>query len=59
MPFDAEDEEGWNALPTVSDDKEDSLASNIGPLHSVSSGYRYELEDTGQVLSISSQPEKV
>lgn len=59
MPFDVEDEEGWAALPTVSDDKEDSLASNICPIHSVSSCYTYALEGFGQVLTISSQPEKV
>lgn len=59
MPFDPEDEEGWSALPTVSDDEEDSVENNIGPLHSVSSCYKYAIEDSGQVLTISSQPEKV
>lgn len=59
MPFDVEDEEGWNALPAVSDDDKGSFESNIGPLHSVSRCYTYALEDSGQVLTISSQPEKV
>lgn len=58
MPFDPEDEEGWNALPTVSDDEE-APSGSIGPLHSATSSFQYAIQDTGQVLSISSQPEKV
>ncbi|KAL3156579.1 hypothetical protein ABBQ38_000869 [Trebouxia sp. C0009 RCD-2024] len=57
MPFDPEDEEGWNALPTVSDDEE-APSGSIGPLHSATSSFQYAIQDTGQVLSISSQPEK-
>ena len=59
MPFDPEDEEGWNALPTVSDDDEDALESSIGPLRSALGSYKYEIQESGQVLTISSQPEKV
>lgn len=59
MPFAPEDEEGWDALPTVSDDEHDSLESNIGPIHSVSSCFKYAIEDSDQALTISSQPEKV
>lgn len=59
MPFDPEDEEGWNSLPTVSDDEADSLENKIGPIHSISSCYKYAIEGSTEVLSISSQPEKV
>ena len=59
MPFDPEDEEGWNTLPAVSDDEEESLENKIGPIRSVSSCYKYAIECSGEVLSISSQPEKV
>ena len=59
MSFEPEDEEGWNALPIMSDDEKDSLEGNIGPLQSVSSYYKYAIEDSGQVLTISTQPEKV
>ena len=58
MPYDPEDEDGWNALPTVSDD-EDASEGSIGPLHSATSSFKYAIQDTGQGLSISSQPEKV
>lgn len=59
MPFDPEDEEGWNALPTVSDEEDTRGESSIGPLHTAASSFKYAIQDSDQVLSISSQPEKV
>ena len=60
MSYDSEDEAGWNALPSVSEEKEESLATNIGPLHTGSQPYIYRLQcDEQLVLTLASQPAKV
>ena len=59
MPYDLEDEEGWTALPTLSDSEEEVAANSIGPVHSEGSTYTYDLPEHCQSLAISFQPEKV
>ena len=59
MPYDLEDAEGWNALPTLSDSEEEMSSKSIGPLHCEESTYTYELQEIGQSLAITSQSQKV
>ena len=59
MPYDAVDEEGWNALPSAVIEEEDIGADNIGPIRREKGPYIYTLQQDGRQLSIGSQPEKV
>ncbi|KAA6428174.1 MAG: Methyltransferase family [Trebouxia sp. A1-2] len=58
MPYESEDEAGWNALPDVSDDEEVPVADSIGPLHTGSGPYSYRLQQQNRTLTIASQPDK-
>ena len=60
MPYDPENEAGWDALPAISDNEDDRAADSIGPLHTGVDPYIYRLqrEDT-RTLTLTSQPEKV
>lgn len=61
MPYDPEDEAGWNALPTASsDDDVDTVADSVGPLHTGKEPYSYcSKHFAGQQLTLVSEPEKV
>lgn len=59
MPYETEDEAGWNALPDVSDDQDVPVADSIGPLHTGSEPYSYRLQQYDRTLTIVSQPDKV
>lgn len=58
MPYETEDEAGWNALPDVSDDQDVPVADSIGPLHTGSEPYSYRLQQYDRTLTIVSQPDK-
>ena len=61
MPYDPEDEAGWNALPTASSNEDvDTVADSVGPLHTGKEPYRYcSKHFAGQQLKLVSEPEKV
>ncbi len=59
MPYESEDEAGWDALAAVSDDEEAPAADSIGPLHTDSEPYSYRLQQLDRTLTIASQPDKV
>lgn len=60
MPYDPEDETGWDALPAISDNEDDRAADSIGPLHTGVDPYIYRLQrEDIRTLTLTSQPEKV
>ena len=59
MPYESEDEAGWDALPDVSDDEEVPAEDSIGPLHTGAEPYSYRLQQLDRTLTIASQPDKV
>ncbi len=60
MPYDPEDEAGWDALPAVSEDEKEAVTDNIGPLHTGEDPFVYKLQHIGdRTLRLASQPEKV
>lgn len=59
MPYDPEDETGWDALPAISDNEDDRAADSIGPLHTGVDPYIYRLQrEDIRTLTLTSQPEK-